>query len=474
MRILLVNPPVPHINLIRESHTEAEDFEVNKRELMGPPLALNDIAGVLRNEEVRIVDQKFENDGTKNYDFQKAIYEEIKNFNPEIVGISCFTAHVNSANKICKIVKEYNPRTLTVIGGLHTVLRPQDFCIPEVDLIVVGLGKRTMRSIVDTVKANPSHPDFSGIPGLAVPVDGGLKFTRQLSDLSRSELEREHYLFYDREEYFPDRTLTRKYRYIIELRNQDVHYINTSLGCTDRCNFCGLWKFANGYYIPREVGSVIKELKTMEEYPIIRMVDSHTFGSVRYSQSLFETLIRENIRHRFTVDVRTDTVVRHPDLLALASQAGVRVAIIGFEATTDEELAAYDKKSTIANTVEAIDTLHRLGIWCVGNYIINPDYDEADFERVARFIDDHPVLFAGFTVMTPFPGTPQYEMMKDRIIIKDLDYYNLVNSVVKTKLPEDLFYSKIAWLFKLSKVSRGKFMKQMGIKPPSPSEQGVQ
>jgi len=46
MRILLVNPPVPHINLIRESHTEAEDFEVNKRELMGPPLALNDIAGV--------------------------------------------------------------------------------------------------------------------------------------------------------------------------------------------------------------------------------------------------------------------------------------------------------------------------------------------------------------------------------------------------------------------------------------------
>jgi len=76
--------------------------------------------------------------------------------------------------------------------------------------------------------------------------------------------------------------------------------------------------------------------------------------------------------------------------------------------------------------------------------------------------------------MTPFPGTPQYEMMKDRIIIKDLDYYNLVNSVVKTKLPEDLFYSKMAWLFKLSKVSRGKFMKQAGIKPPSTSERGVE
>ena len=473
MRILLVNPPVPHINLIIAAVPEAIGTEMNKREMMGPPLALNDIAGVLRDEEVRIVDQKFENDRTKNYDFQKVIYEEIESFSPEIVGISCFTAHVNSAKKICKIAKDYNPRILTVIGGLHTVLRPQDFCIPEVDLIVVGLGKRTIRSIVDTVKANPARPDFSGIPGLAVPVDGKLKFTRQLSDLSRSEIEREHYLFYDREEYFPDRALTRRYRYIIEQRNAEVHYINTSLGCTDRCNFCGLWKFANGYYIPREVGSVVKELKTMEEYPIVRMVDSHTFGSVKYSQSLFETLIRENIKHVYIVDVRMDTVVRQPDLLALAAKAGVRVAITGFEATTDEELAAYGKKSTIADTVEAIDTLHRLGIWCAGNYIIDPDYDEEDFEHVARFIDDHPVLFSGFTIMTPFPGTPQYEMMQDRIIIKDLDYYNLVNSVVKTKLPEDLFYLKMAELYRLGQESRGKFMRQMGIKPPPTSERGA-
>ena len=90
------------------------------------------------------------------------------------------------------------------------------------------------------------------------------------------------------------------------------------------------------------------------------------------------------------------------------------MAILGFEATTDEELEKYNKRTTIANTVKAIDILHSAGIWCAGNYIISPDYDEQDFERVAKFMMDHPILFAGFTIMTPFPGTPQYEMMKDQ------------------------------------------------------------
>jgi hypothetical protein len=64
--------------------------------------------------------------------------------------------------------------------------------------------------------------------------------------------------------------------------------------------------------------------------------------------------------------------------------------------------------------------------------------------------------------MTPFPGTPQYEAMKDSIIIKNLDYYNLVNAVVKTKLPEDVFYSKIVELYKLSRKVRGKFIRESG------------
>jgi len=471
MRILLVNPPVPQVNAIRDHHAKGAEMEVNKREELGPPLALNDLAGALRSETVRIIDQKFEYDQDQNYDSKQAIYDEIRSFGPDIVGLTCLTAHVNSARRILKIVREHNPKVLTVVGGIHTSLNPHDFCMPEVDLVVISLGKRTMRDVVDAYEANRSDPDFSAVPGLAMPVDGKLRFTRPLSDLSRDEVKREHYLYYDgKEEFLPDRELTRRYNYIIEQNNFKVHYMNTSLGCPFRCSFCGLWEFACGHYIPRPVSSIIQELKTMDEYPVIRMVDSHTFGNPRHSRRVFEAILEENIDHGYIVDVRTDSVVEDPDLFHLAGKAGVKVAIMGFEATSDEELEQYNKESTIANTIQAIDTLHEAGIWCAGNYIIGPHYDERDFERVAEFVMAHPILLAGFTVMTPFPGTPQYEEMKDEIIIRDFDYYNLTNSVVKTKLPEDEFYTKIVELYKLSKKARGIFMKQSGMKPPGPPE----
>ena len=464
MRILLVNPIVPQVNAIMDHHTGNEVMERDMRQESGPPLALNDIAGVLRNEEVRIVDQKFENDKSKNYDFENAIYNEVRNFKPDIVGLTCVTAHVNSAKKILRIVRDYDPKVLTVVGGIHTSLNPHDFCMPQVDLVVAGLGKRTMRTIVDEFKANYHEADFSKISGLAIRVNGRLMFTKQLAELSRKDLADEHYLYYDRDECFPDRDLTHRYNYMIEMKNLKVHYMNTALGCTDKCSFCGLWKFACGYYITRDVASVVTEISSMDEYPVIRMVDANTFGSVSNSRVLFETLIKENIQHQYIVDVRTDTIVKHPDLFALAAKAGVKVAIMGFEATTDEELKNYNKRSTVANTIKAIETLHSVGILCAGNYIISPDYDEKDFERTAKFVDDHPIFFPGFTIMTPFPGTPQYEMMKDRIINKNMDYYNLVNAVVETKLPEDVFYSKIVELYNLSKRARARFIKESGIK----------
>ena len=152
----------------------------------------------------------------KNYDFEKAIYNELEAFEPDIVGLTCLTPHVNSAKKILKIVRDHNPKILTIIGGLHTTLNPEDFCMPEVDLVAIGPGKRTMRSIVDAYKENIVTRIFQKYRALQYLLDDELKFTRRLAEMSRKELKDEHYLYYDKDEYFPNRDLTRRYNYIIE------------------------------------------------------------------------------------------------------------------------------------------------------------------------------------------------------------------------------------------------------------------
>jgi radical SAM superfamily enzyme YgiQ (UPF0313 family) len=99
-------------------------------------------------------------------------------------------------------------------------------------------------------------------------------------------------------------------------------------------------------------------------------------------------------------------------------------------------------KSSI-NT-EAISILNDLGITIVGDFIISPDYDEGDFERLGTYLDQNRIDLPMITVMTPLPGTPLYQQQKNRIVNHNLDYYTLTNAVTKTRLDEKLFYTLYA------------------------------
>ena len=78
-----------------------------------------------------------------------------------------------------------------------------------------------------------------------------------------------------------------------------------------------------------------------------------------------------------------------------------------------------------------------------------PDYDETDFDRLASFVSANRIRFTAFTILTPLPGTISYRQIRDQIQIKDLSYYNLLNSVLPTKLPPPVFYQRTAELYKL-------------------------
>ena len=93
----------------------------------------------------------------------------------------------------------------------------------------------------------------------------------------------------------------------------------------------------------------------------------------------------------------------------------------------------------------------------IGNYIIHPDYTEDDFMRVGEFVIDNPIFHSGFTILTPFPGTEQWDELKSQIVIRDYDYYNLTNAVVKTRLPELKFYENISQLYGVSAESSAIF-----------------
>ena len=46
--------------------------------------------------------------------------------------------------------------------------------------------------------------------------------------------------------------------------------------------------------------------------------------------------------------------------------------------------------------------------------MIDPDWAESDFERLWAFVERHKLSRAGFTILTPLPGTAYYEQTRVR------------------------------------------------------------
>jgi radical SAM superfamily enzyme YgiQ (UPF0313 family) len=147
------------------------------------------------------------------------------------------------------------------------------------------------------------------------------------------------------------------------------------------------------------------------------------------------------------MDMRVDATAQNPGLIERLAEGGLKVVISGFESHRNRELAKYNKSLDAERISEAIDVFHRNGIMIRGNYVIPPDYDEDDFKALRDYAGGHRVAYAGYTILTPMPGTALHEEMSADIVDRDLRKYNFFNCVLKTKLPLDIFYQRTAALW---------------------------
>jgi radical SAM superfamily enzyme YgiQ (UPF0313 family) len=224
----------------------------------------------------------------------------------------------------------------------------------------------------------------------------------------------------------------------------------TSLGCPFECNFCSIWKQFDGEFHQREIESIIAEIKTLDDYPAVRFSDANTIVNVEFINRLFDRIMEEGIKKDFIMDIRFDTAAKHPELINKLAKGGLKVVICGFESFRDSELKLYNKSSSAKYIEKAINIFHDNGIMLRGNYVVPPDYGVDDFKALSDYANSHKVTYAGYTILTPMPGTPYYETVKQDIIDFDLKKYNFFNSVVKTKLPLEKFYENVGklWLIK--------------------------
>ena len=403
------------------------------------PLALEYIGtgAKLDGHEVKILDLRLH---VKDLDFHLSTYQ------PHVVGVTGYSMHVIRALEICKRVKEFLPDCITIAGGHHATLLPEDFFEPYMDYVVVGEGVRPFRRMLAQIT---THGRAQGIPGVWSRVEGEFRFGGPQPPFDIDDLP------------LPDRTLVEADRasYYIDWM-KPIALMRTSVGCPYRCSFCALWKIMDGRYYKRDVVRVVEELRTIPEQYVF-FVDDEPFVNPTRMKELAACIKDAGIHKEYYSYCRIDSFLRDRELMQTWHEIGLRRVFFGIETIFEHELKDYNKKQKLEQIIKALQTAREIGIDVHANLIINPNYTHADFEKVVDFIKRYNVEYPTFTILTPIPGT-EWGKTFDHILERQPNgrpnwvYFDLQHPVTQTKLPREEFLQEYRKLYHVAKAMRGK------------------
>jgi radical SAM superfamily enzyme YgiQ (UPF0313 family) len=225
--------------------------------------------------------------------------------------------------------------------------------------------------------------------------------------------------------------------------------VETSRGCPYRCKFCSVWRFYGGGIRAKSPERVVAELEQAPA-PNIFITDDNFLSDVERAHHIADLARERGLRKRYTFQARADTIARHRDLIAHWKDTGPTSIFVGVEAIAEEDLASLHKGSTIADNERALDIMKEVGVGFSCNFIVSPGADPDEFARLREYVRRHGLHGAGYSVLTPLPGTELHEEMKDCLATADYELFDLLHAVTRTRLPLEEFYREFAHLWATS------------------------
>jgi len=392
------------------------------------PLGLECVAGVLEPEghEIQILDLRI--DGTESG------LDKCLAFDAPMVGIQCnFTTERYRAVLTARQLRRNQPQALIVMGG-HDVSRdPAWFNDPAIDLLVIGDGEEVTPALVDALEHGG---DLKKVPGLVLNTADGQRFTGpapRRKDINTLPLPARHLM----KEYAP--------HYFINLR-KPLAMMETARGCPYKCNFCSVWKFHERTFRQKSPAQVVRELHQIDA-PSVFMADDIFWLHVGRAKEMAEEIKAAGINKFFTVQTRTDIIVRHPELVEQWKECGNLAVFLGVEKVDDAGLSSVNKSNSADTNLRAIEILKELGVGFTCNFIVDPTWEPADFAKLKEWISRHGTYNSGFSVLTPLPGTDLWDEVKGQVNTQDWELFDIMHSVLPTKMSLADFYQEFANLW---------------------------
>ncbi|MGZ4851194.1 MAG: B12-binding domain-containing radical SAM protein [Candidatus Bathyarchaeia archaeon] len=351
-------------------------------------------------------------------DFRK----EIGKRQPNIVGVTSSTLTYQAALKIVKVAKEACPNCITVVGGSHVTFwddKALEEC-PELDIVVRKEGENTLLEVVDRVAAGKSYQD---VIGTTCRKEG--KIVRNpdrpyIEDLDSLP--------------FPARHLWPMERF---REFEDILYLATSRGCVYWCEFCSTVRMHGRKYRMRSPQNVVDELEFLHKtYGISKFTfcdDAFTVDQQR-TELLCNEILRRGLKIQWNCGTRVDMITR--ELLVKMKEAGCITVWFGVESGTQQVLDAMKKGISPELTIKVLGWVKELGMQPIPNVILGfPGETKESAWKTIKFVEKiSPDAVGFYNVATPFPGTPMYDMVKEKgwLKVTDFDMYDTTHPIFET------------------------------------------
>ncbi len=396
-------------------------------EEIGPPLGVLSLASYLRDRspslDVRVVDG-----ARRGYDH---VIMELEAFQPDLLLISFYTPCAEGAYRLASRCREGMPGTGIVLGGPHATAMPVEALLRSpADVVAVGEGEQTADELCVSFRRGIgwSTADLARIPGIVYRRGAEFErtpprsFIRSLDQLP-----------------FPARDLVdlSDYRgfYITKARPETT--VLWSRGCPYECTFCSnqVWKSARPWVRTRRPSNIVDEVEELVLRWGIREVfdNADEFNHhLRWARDVCRALLDRGLGIAWKTQVRAKPLPA--DLVALMAKAGCWCVHLGIESANAETLKGIGKGVRPADVRIACRVLKDHGIKVHGLFMLFNAWEEEGqlrfegvtetertLEEAGRLVEDQLIDFIGWSITTPYPGSPLYRIaLRHGLIAEEL------------------------------------------------------
>lgn len=438
MKILLIRPPARHI-------------KGSAKPSVSLPLGLLYIAAVLEKNSyaVQLYDAQASIDAPFYYDSDgimqvgdnwETVKKQIISHKPDLIGISnLFTAQFENAIKVAEIAKRVNKNIVTVVGGNHSSVKPEDFFLKTeaIDLACIGEGELTMLEISAAYRDKKSLEDISGT---AVKKDGRVKINGLRPYISNlDELPNPAYHLINLEDYF---YLNAKglggrpmWRYP---GSEKTISVITSRGCPFNCIFCSIhlhmgnkWRFHSAENVLKHLELIISKYKVKH----IHFEDDNLTLNTQRFKEIIDGLFSRKIKITWDTPngIRADMMSK--EILQAGWESGCTYIILGVESGEQRVLSEIiNKQLDLDKVIKVASWSKEIGLDTMAFFVIGfPGETIADMKKTVQLAlklmkdyDIWPTIF----MATPLIGTNLYNICLEKgYLRKELSSENLAKSI---------------------------------------------